>query len=48
MPDRHHIPAPRTAAEAAHLLASQGHHVHLVSEDTVCLRGGCQLDVTQR
>lgn len=48
MPDHHKQPAPRTAAEAAHLLAREGHHVHIVSEDIVCLRGGCRLDVTQR
>jgi hypothetical protein len=48
MPDRHDSPAPRTAAEAAHLIASEGHHVHLVSEDTVCIPGRCQLDVTPR
>jgi hypothetical protein len=48
MPDRSHVPAPRTAAEAAHLLASQGHHVHLVADDIVCIGGGCLLDVTHR
>ncbi|WP_406365222.1 hypothetical protein [Streptomyces sp. NBC_00645] len=40
--------APRTAAEAAHRLAAQGHHVHLVSDDTTCLGGCGQLDVTRR
>lgn len=48
MPDRHDAPAPRTAEEATHLIASAGHHVHLISEDTVCIGGGCLLDVTQR
>ncbi|CAL9666253.1 hypothetical protein SUDANB145_07176 (plasmid) [Streptomyces sp. enrichment culture] len=34
--------APRTAAEAAHLLARDGHHVHIVSDGhSTCLRGGC-------
>jgi len=36
--------APRSAAEAAHLLAKQGHHVHIVSEGQgVCLRQACDL-----
>ncbi|MGW6210977.1 hypothetical protein [Streptomyces sp. NPDC055109] len=48
MPDDDLQPAPRTAAEAAHLLAREGHHVHLVSEDIVCLAGRCRLDVTTR
>ncbi|MFF3891354.1 hypothetical protein [Streptomyces sp. NPDC001914] len=48
MPDRCDSPAPRTAAEAAHLIASEGRHVHIVSDDTVCLAGVCQLDVTAR
>lgn len=48
MPDHDDQSAPRTAAEAAHLLAAQGEHVHLVSEDTTCLAGQRQLDVTQR
>ena len=48
MPDLDYRPVPRTAAEAAHRLAAEGHHVHLVSDDTVCLAGRCQLDVTQR
>lgn len=34
--------APRTAAEAAHLLARDGYHVHIVSDGhSTCLRGGC-------
>lgn len=34
--------APRTAREAAHQLARQGKHVHLVSEgQALCIRGGC-------
>ena len=40
MPDT--LTAPRTAAEAAHLLASEGKHVHLVSEaHSTCLAGAC-------
>ncbi|MYU24746.1 hypothetical protein [Streptomyces sp. SID8352] len=36
--------APRTAAEAAHLLATQGAHVHIVSEGHgTCLEGTCNL-----
>ncbi|MET8765848.1 hypothetical protein [Streptomyces sp. NPDC004658] len=36
--------APRSAAEAAHQLAMQGHHVHIVSEGQgVCLMGACDL-----
>lgn len=36
--------APRSAAEAAHQLARQGRHVHLVSEGQgVCLKGTCDL-----
>jgi hypothetical protein len=36
--------APRNAAEAAHLLAMQGKHVHIVSEGQgVCLRDACDL-----
>lgn len=36
--------APRTAAEAAHLLARQGKHVHIVSEGQAsCLKGACDL-----
>ncbi len=42
MPDA--ITAPRNAAEAAHLLARQGKHVHVVSESHgVCLKGTCDL-----
>ncbi|MFI8531789.1 hypothetical protein ACIGMX_16305 [Streptomyces aquilus] len=34
--------APRSAAEAAHLLAQDGHHVHIVSEQhSTCLAGLC-------
>lgn len=34
--------APRSAAEAAHLLAREGRHVHLVSEgESHCLRHSC-------
>ncbi|MET7779579.1 hypothetical protein ABZU94_29785 [Streptomyces mirabilis] len=34
--------APRSAAEAAHLLAKQGEHVHLVSDgEPTCLKGCC-------
>ncbi|MFJ8023352.1 hypothetical protein [Streptomyces sp. NPDC096311] len=34
--------APRSAAEAAHLLAKTGAHVHLVSEgEATCLKGCC-------
>lgn len=34
--------APRSAAEAAHLLAREGRHVHLVSEgETTCLKACC-------
>lgn len=34
--------APRTATEAAHLLAREGHHVHIVSEGhSTCLKGCC-------
>ncbi|MGJ5826053.1 hypothetical protein [Streptomyces ossamyceticus] len=38
-----HIPtAPHSAAEAAHQLARQGAHVHLVSEGhSTCLKGCC-------
>ncbi|MFM9594021.1 hypothetical protein ACKI1O_32115 [Streptomyces scabiei] len=40
MPDT--ISAPRSAAEAAHQLARQGRHVHLVSDgQTTCLKGTC-------
>lgn len=36
------ISAPRSAAEAAHQLARQGKHVHLVSEGhSTCLKGCC-------
>ena len=36
--------APRSAAEAAHQLARQGKHVHIVSEGQgVCLKGTCDL-----
>lgn len=36
------ITAPRSAAEAAHLLARDGHHVHLISEGhATCLKGCC-------
>ncbi|MEU8717491.1 hypothetical protein [Streptomyces sp. NPDC048663] len=35
-------PAPRSAAEAAHLLARQGKHVHVVSDGhSTCLAGTC-------
>lgn len=38
-----HLPAPRTAAEAAHLLAAEGNHVHLVSEgESTCISGECE------
>jgi hypothetical protein len=34
--------APRSAAEAAHLLAREGKHVHLISEGhRTCLKGCC-------
>jgi hypothetical protein len=34
--------APRSAAEAAHLLAKTGAHVHLVSDgEPTCLKGCC-------
>jgi hypothetical protein len=34
--------APRSAAEAAHLLAREGRHVHLVSDGhSTCLKGCC-------
>jgi hypothetical protein len=34
--------APRSATEAAHLLAREGKHVHLVSEgEPTCLKGCC-------
>ncbi|CAM5529648.1 hypothetical protein SALBM135S_00855 [Streptomyces alboniger] len=36
------IEAPRSAAEAAHLLAKTGAHVHLVSEGhSTCIRATC-------
>lgn len=36
--------APRSAAEAAHQLASDGHHVHIVSEGhATCLKGVCDV-----
>lgn len=36
------VEAPRSAAEAAHLLAREGRHVHLVSEgESHCLKGVC-------
>ncbi|QQC89842.1 hypothetical protein [Streptomyces alfalfae] len=36
------IEAPRSAAEAAHLLARDGAHVHLVSEGhSTCIRATC-------
>lgn len=36
------IQAPRSAAEAAHLLAKDGAHVHLVSEgQSTCVRATC-------
>ncbi|MEV8552573.1 hypothetical protein AB0L04_22490 [Streptomyces glaucescens] len=42
MPDR--TEAPRSAAEAAHLLAMQGQHVHIVSEGQgVCLKQACDM-----
>ena len=35
-------PAPDRAAEAAHLLARDGRHVHLISEgQSTCLKGCC-------
>jgi hypothetical protein len=37
-----HTQAPRSAAEAAHLLAKQGKHVHYVSDGApACLKGSC-------
>lgn len=40
MPDT--TTAPRSATEAAHLLARDGHHVHIVSEGhSTCLAGSC-------
>ncbi|MFB9464517.1 hypothetical protein [Streptomyces cinereospinus] len=42
MPDR--TEAPRSATEAAHLLAKQGQHVHMVSDGQgACLKGTCNL-----
>ena len=39
------VTAPRSAAEAAHLLAQQGEHVHIVSDGhSVCLKGCCGMD----
>ncbi|MEW2161432.1 hypothetical protein AB0912_00245 [Streptomyces sp. NPDC007084] len=36
------VEAPRSADEAAHLLAREGRHVHLVSEgESHCLKGAC-------
>jgi hypothetical protein len=36
------VEAPRSAAEAAHLLAREGKHVHLVSDgEPTCLKGCC-------
>lgn len=36
--------APRSAAEAAHRLARQGQHVHVVSEgQAICLKATCDL-----
>lgn len=36
--------APRSASEAAHLLARQGEHVHIVSEGQgICLKHTCHL-----
>ncbi|MFM9811618.1 hypothetical protein ACKI16_24285 [Streptomyces scabiei] len=38
----HTTTAPHPAAEAAHQLARQGRHVHLVSDGhTTCLKGTC-------
>lgn len=38
----HTTTAPRSAAEAAHLLAKTGAHVHLVSDGhSTCLKGCC-------
>jgi hypothetical protein len=38
----HTLTAPRSAAEAADLLARDGHHVHLISEGhSTCLKGCC-------
>jgi hypothetical protein len=43
MPHHNDLPAPRTAEEAAHRLAAEGKHVHLVSEShAVCISGECQ------
>ncbi|MGM9380325.1 hypothetical protein [Streptomyces antibioticus] len=43
-PSARTTPAPCSAAEAAHLLAAQGAHVHLVSEGQgTCLKGTCNL-----
>jgi hypothetical protein len=40
MPD--HPSAPHPAADAAHQLARQGRHVHLISDGhTTCLKGCC-------
>lgn len=36
--------APRSAAEAAHMLARNGRHVHIVSEGQgSCLMGACNM-----
>lgn len=38
----HTTTAPRSADEAAHQLAAEGRHVHIVSEGhSTCLRGSC-------
>lgn len=38
----HTTTAPRSAAEAAHQLAREGKHVHLVSDGhSTCLKGCC-------
>ncbi|MDH6435594.1 hypothetical protein M2158_004071 [Streptomyces sp. SAI-144] len=37
------VQAPRSAAEAAHLLAQAGHHVHVVSDGhSTCFKGCCE------
>jgi hypothetical protein len=37
------VQAPRSADEAAHLLARDGRHVHIVSEGhSTCLKGCCE------
>lgn len=42
MPTTENRPAPRTAWEAAELLAAEGKHVHHVAEgDSVCVSKHC-------